>query len=30
MAGFACGMGLIGMGSVAITMVLSAVSPLPY
>jgi len=29
-AGFSCGMGLIGMGSVAITMVLSAVSPLPY
>ncbi len=30
MAGFSCGMGLVGMGSVAITMVLSAVSPLPY
>lgn len=29
-AGFSCGMGLVGMGSVAITMVLSAVSPLPY
>ncbi len=30
MAGYACGMGLIGMGTVAIAMVSKSVSQMPY
>ena len=30
MAGYACGMGLVGMGTVAIAMVSKAVSQMPY